>query len=197
MMNRLIALAGTLVLVSGATAATFDFEDFATSTTAPFSSTVGGITATFSSPTGNLYLVTPSTFSTLSGQTLRESDPTQGTLEIAFDIALTSASVRFGFNPTLPGAPPDYNPPMNLRAYLGSVLVGSTDALGTRPGGPFSDIEGVVSFQGVFDRLQLGVAAFDFAVDDVSVTPVPEPGAVPLFLLGTLALGARFLSKRA
>jgi hypothetical protein len=188
-MKRFLFFFGALTMgVSAAAAATFNFDDVAPGTATPFSVTADGITAQFASPTGSSFEVISSIYSTLTGQVLKSDDPIQDVLEISFSSPMASATVRFALNPTLPGAPPDFVPPMSLEAYLGSALTGSTTVVGTPQGGPFSDVEGVISLGGSFDRLRLATGAFDFAVDDIVVAPVPEPSSVQLYLAGMLVI---------
>ncbi len=190
---RLFLAAGAFCVAANAsTVFNFDTDNLGTFTN--FTDTVGGLSATFSSaadPGG--FVVYPSIFDTLTGNVLGDPGPA-GLDNLALNIAFSQniAAVTLDF------ATADFSTPspLTLSAYEGSNLVGSISATGSVPGG-FSFPEGAVSFSGgAFDQLVISSTALDFAVDNISVTPTPEPTAIPLLGAG-LVLGVAALRRRS
>ena len=178
---------GSLVLSSDPV---FNFDSDVVGKATPFTDTVLGLGATFTSsgdPGG--FAVTPTFLSTLTGNVLLDPGPAglnNLTLTIVFSAVQTSISMNFATNSAT-------GVPFNLNAFNGASAVGSASATGVIPLG-FSFPEGVVSFSGPsFNRVVLSSpSALDFAIDNVSVSAVPEPGS--LSLLGFGALGAIAIS---
>jgi hypothetical protein len=164
----------------------FNFDADLVGKPTPFTDTVSGLGATFTSsgdPGG--FAVVPSFFKTLTGNVLLDPGPANLnnlTLTILFSAVQTSISMNFATNSGT-------GVPFNLNAFNGASAVGSATATGVIPPG-FGFPEGVVSFSGpTFNRVVLSApAALDFAIDNVSVNAVPEPGSLSLLAFG--ALGA-------
>jgi hypothetical protein len=172
--------------VSGAAALhaqTFDFEAAALNTTTPFSQSNGGVTATFTSPDGaNLFSVTTTFFSTLTGHVLLDQNAAPDRLAIGFNQSLSTISMNFATN----GAGT-----LTLAAFFGANPVGSVTLAGAVPAG-FTFPEGIITFTGgPFDNVLLSSTAPDFAIDNITVravSAVPEPAAVALVATGLLGL---------
>jgi hypothetical protein len=164
----------------------FNFDSDVVGKATPFTDTVSGLGATFTSagdPGG--FVVTPSLFSTLTGNVLLDPGPAgldDLTLTIAFSTLQTSISMNFATNSAT-------SVPFNLIAFNGALAVGSASATGVIPAGFFFP-EGVINFGGpAFNRVVLtSPAALDFAIDNVTVNSVPEPGSLSLLAFG--AFGA-------
>jgi hypothetical protein len=164
-------------------AQTFDFEAAALNTPTPFSQSNGGVTATFTSPDGaNLFSVTTTFFSTLTGHVLLDQNGTPDRLAIGFNQSLSTISMSFATN----GAGP-----LTLAAFFGANPVGSVTLAGAVPPG-FTVPEGIITFTGgPFDNVLLSSTALDFAIDNITVrtvSAVPEPAAVALVATGLLGL---------
>jgi hypothetical protein len=120
--------------------------------------------------------------SALTGNVLLDPGPAglnNLALMVVFSAPQTSISLNFATN-SVAGVL------FNLNAFSGASAVGSAAASGVIPLG-FSFPEGVISFSGpAFDRVVLSSSALDFAIDNVTVDAIPEPGALSLLTLGML-----------
>ena len=185
-----------IVLLMGAVCAsaapiTFNF-DTDTGSFTPFTDTVDGLSATFTSPADpGGFAVGSSFFSTLTGGVLLDPGPASANglpLTISFNALLGSLSLDFATNSGV-------GVPLQLQAFDDALPAGATSAMGTIPPG-FSFPEGSISISGAFNEVVLSSTAFDFAIDNIAVTLVPEPSD---FVLIGLALGAcallRFRSR--
>jgi hypothetical protein len=164
---------------------TFDSDTIGASTS--FSNTSNGLTATFSSsadPGG--FGVRATFFSTLTGNVLADGlfpGDDNLALTIAFSGDATSISMDFATNSH---SNPD---PFMLTAFENSTQVGQVSAFGVVPPG-FGFPEGVVTFNSAtFNSVVLSSSAPDFAIDNVDVTPTPEPASMTLLCSGLLFLG--------
>jgi hypothetical protein len=162
----------------------FNFDSDPVGKATPFTDTVSGLGATFTSsgdPGG--FVVIPTFFSTLTGNVLIDPGPAglnNLTLTVAFSAAQTSISMNFATN-SVTGVP------FTLNAFNGALPVGTSVASGVIPTGFFFP-EGVISFSGpAFNRVVLSSTAPDFAIDNVSVNAVPEPGSLSLLVFGAIA----------
>jgi hypothetical protein len=168
----------------------FNFDSDVVGKATPFTDTVSGLGATFTSsgdPGG--FVVSPSFFSTLTGNVLLDPGPAglnNLTLTIVFSTLQNNISMTFATNS---GA----GVPFNLNAFNGGSAVGSASATGVIPAGFFFP-EGVINFDGpAFNRVVLSSpAALDFAIDNISVN-VPEPGSLSLLAFG--AFGAIAITR--
>ena len=176
-----VLLAGTSTLLQAAVVYNFDADVLGKAT--PFTDTVSGLAATFTSsgdPAG--FAVGPTFFSALTGNVLLDPGPAglnNLALTIVFSAPQTSISLNFATNSAAGVL-------LNLSAFSGASAVGGAAASGIIPLG-FSFPEGVISFSGpAFDRVVLSSSALDFAIDNVAVDAIPEPGSLSLFTFGAL-----------
>jgi hypothetical protein len=176
-----VLLAGTSTLLQAAVVYNFDADVIGQAT--QFTDTVSGLAATFSSsgdPGG--FVILPTFFSTLTGNVLLDPGPAgldNLGLTIVFSAPQTSISLNFATNSAAGVF-------LNLSAFSGASAVGSAAASGIIPLG-FTFPEGVISFSGpAFDRVVLSSLALDFAIDNVTVNAIPEPGSLSLFTFGAL-----------
>ena len=166
--------------------ATFNFDSDTLGTTTPFTDTNNGVSATFSSPSdpGGFLVIGVSTFDTLTGKVLIDNPSTNRTLAIQFSSLQSAISLDFATDS--PGGVL-----FDLDAFDGGTQVGSVTAIGSIPLG-FTFPEGIISFSGAeFDSVVLSApTAPAFAIDNVTVTGVPEPTSLPVSVLalGVLAL---------
>jgi hypothetical protein len=155
----------------------FDLEDFPVGSGTPFTDTVAGLQASFSSngdPGGFTVDDSMGILKTLTGNIL-VSGASNFTLTIDFSAPQTSISTNFATDPE-----PETFEPLNLSAFNGASEVGSTSATGVIPPG-FELPEGVISFSGpAFNSVVLSSPAFGFAIDNVTVSTVPEPSSLSL-----------------
>jgi hypothetical protein len=166
---------------------TYNFETQAPGTATPFSVADTGVTASFSSPADpGGFTIAPTFFSTLPGQVLLDPGPAGADnipLTMGFSQPIASITLLFALNTQVTAVP------LNLSTSAG----GSASATGAVPAG-FAFPEGSLSFTGApFTSVVLSSPAFDFAIDNVVVTPavpgVPEPGTLSLVAVGLVALG--------
>ena len=187
-MNRATCCAAAVIALGlscrlSAATVTFNFDSDATGKATAFTDTVGGISATFTSPADpGGFAIFATFFQSLTGNVLLDPGPAGLNnlgLAIQFSTPLTLISLNFATNSAAGVL-------LNLSAFNGASLVGSSSASGIIPAG-FTFPEGILSFAGgPFDRVTLSSTALDFAIDNVTVTSaVPEPA--PLFpVLATL-----------
>jgi hypothetical protein len=176
------------VLAAGPPAAqaglvTFNFEDQTFAETTPLAITVGSETAAFTSPddpTG--FTITSSLFSSLSLLVLQspgENFVTNLPLVITFSHMVDSISLLFALDTQpAPGT-------LTLTTNTGDTV----SAGGSVLGGSFLYPEGLLSYRGApFTSVTLSSPVLSFAIDDLVVNQVPEPGGVALFGVGLAAL---------
>lgn len=180
--------------------ATYTFEDQTPNPAGntPFSDTQNGLTATFTTtPHGRFDYAQVAVdgigspeFHNMSGNVLvvQPGDA----LNIGFSQELSSVFLDFGTQGYT-------GTPITLSAYSNGVFVGSTTQTGTGPGGvpgyydPGYTNEGTFSFTGAaFNSITLSpTSPAQFAIDNVTATPTPEPSSVAAFAftgLGALGL---------
>jgi hypothetical protein len=183
-------LRAALLLVFSLTAQAaivFNFDNDTVGTFTQFTDTTGGISATFSSPAdpGGFSVQQATIFQALTGNALGDPGPSGQAnipLTISFSTELVALDLVF--------ATDEFGTvsPLELSAYNGATLVGSTFASGIVPNGFFFP-EGEIAFAGgAFNRVVLSTAAMGFAIDDVAVAQAPEPGSILLMALGLGAL---------
>jgi hypothetical protein len=176
---------------------TFTYPVIGTPT--PFSTSAGGITATFSSPhDSGGFFTGPSAFVTIPGAVVFDSGLGSDAfvpLDITFSAPVNSISFAFGLSATGPGT-------LDLKAFNGGNLVGSTSATGTVPP---NDVlaQGLLSFTGVAfdsivisDQVDPGIAVGTVTVN--ATTPVPEPAGFAVLGIGFagLVFGAKASGRR-
>jgi hypothetical protein len=198
-LNRVLPLLFAVVALSAAARAStvFNFDSDSLGTSTNFTDTVNGLSATFSSaadPGG--FVVYPSMFDTLTGNVLGDPGPAGQdnlALGIAFDSELNAIELDFATSDfTVPS-------PFTLAAYQNSQLVGSTTTSGMFLNGFFFP-EGEIAFGGAnFNNVVISSPAMDFAVDNINVNAVPEPGPLSLVALGLgfLIAGSVRIKRRA
>jgi hypothetical protein len=175
--------------VSRAATITFDFNADATGTATPFTDTVSVLSATFSSsgdPGG--FQIAGSFFLNLTRQVLLDPGPANLaflTLTIRFSAPQSDISMNFATDSATPV-------PFSLQAFNGVTPVGTSSATGTipsPPGGLFTLPEGLIRFGGgPFNSVVLSAAAPHFAIDNITVTDIPEPGSLRLCVAGLAVL---------
>jgi hypothetical protein len=170
----------------------FDGDSLGASTT--FTDTVNGLSATFSSsadPGG--FVVYPSMFETLTGNVLGDPGPAfmdNLALDVGFSQNLSAIELDF--------ATSDFISPslFTVTAYENSALVGSASSPGEFLSG-FTFPEGEIAFEGgAFNQVVISSAATDFAVDNITVAPTPEPGTLTMIGAGVLLLGIGSVRRR-
>jgi hypothetical protein len=173
-------------------ATVFDFEPIDLGTPVPFVH-AGEISATFNSSDESVFSIVPSFFFTLTGNTLADVDPLPHPLDIVFSSPVTSISLVFALND------PSSSGTLTLMAYsggTGGTVIGSASTGASIPPGAFF-AEGSIAFSMVgvaFDAVSISSTAPDLAIDNITVTPVPEPEMMGLILIaiGIFALRRRF-----
>ena len=182
-------------LCAGANASTvFNFDKDSLGTASGFTDTSNGLSATFSSaadPGG--FVVYSSFFETLTGNVLGDPGPAGAdnlALNVSFSGFLSAVTLNFATSDF--GAPSS----LTLSAYQNGKLVGSNSSKGQfLPG--FTFPEGEIAFSGAaFNKIVISSQATDFAVDNITVSPTPEPAAFYLTALGLLALGIPSLRSK-
>lgn len=182
-------------LSAGASASTiFNFDGDSPGTSTTFTDTVSGLSATFSSaadPGG--FVVYSSMFETLTGNVLGDPGPAGQdnlNLDVAFSSELDAIVLDFATSDFITPSP------LTLSAYQNSQLVGSTTTSGMFLGGFFFP-EGEVAFNGAnFNNIVISSTATDFAVDNINVNAVPEPGPLSLVTVGLVFLVAGSLRRK-
>jgi hypothetical protein len=175
----------------------FNFDGDSLGTSTNFTDTANGLSATFSSaadPGG--FVIYSSMFDTLTGNVLGDPGPA-GQDNLALDISFNSElnAIELDFATSDFSAPS----PFTLSAYQNSQLVGSTTTSGMFLNG-FVFPEGEIGFGGAnFNNVVISSPAMDFAVDNINVNPVPEPGPFSLIALGVgfLIAGSVRVKRRA
>jgi hypothetical protein len=168
----------------------FNFDSDNLGTTTSFTDTVNGLSATFSSaadPGG--FVIYSSMFVTLTGNVLGDPGPA-GIDGLALDIAFNSDlnAIDLSFATADFGTPS----PVTLTAYENSTLVGANTLSGMFIGSSLFP-EGEIAFDGAtFNNVVISSSAMDFAVDNIAVSSVPEPGPFTLVAGGIalLAIGS-------
>jgi hypothetical protein len=161
--------------------------EVAAGTFTEFPDTNNGLTATFASNAEPGFFVESGSYS--FGPEILAQGPDGGNpyLDIQFSAPVSSISMYFLTNE--PGQ-------LDLKVSLGGTLVDTASATSSGGNGVY---EGFISFSGqTFDGVGLSSPETYFAVGDIDVTPVPEPGAwIPLTagLAGMLALLRRKVAK--
>jgi hypothetical protein len=177
----LSCLAAFLACASSTRAATilFNFDTDPAPETTPFTDTVGGLSATFSGEAS--VCATGTVLTSLTGNVLIQdfcAAGQSGPLSITFSSELSSIS----FNFATAGSAAE----VTLSAFENTAFVGSSNFTGILDAD--SDGEGVASFTGIFNTVQLSnTAGVVMAIDNVSATAVPEPANFAL-TFGALAL---------
>lgn len=200
---RLILVAALVLGVRTVSAQTllFDFDNASAGSPLPISLTASGLTATFRSSnllnnysiqSANVLGFTPAGF---SGLCIYPSTVFASDLLIAFDQPIEAISLLY--------APEEYatdsSCTMRITAYQGSSVVGTNTYSIQQPG---TWPTGTLSFSSAqpFDNVVVHYASPPptggdygpiFMVDNVSVTPTPEPGVLCSLALGLFALSSR------
>jgi hypothetical protein len=100
------------------------------------------------------------------------------TLTLQFSTGLTQFSSEFSIESIIMN--PSY---LSLLAFSGTIVVGSIDIIGVDSGSI------VVISPNPFDRIELSSGeGMDFAIDNVQVNTVPEPGSIFLLLTGIFGI---------
>jgi hypothetical protein len=195
-----MALVLGLTLLGGparGTSVLFDFDGGPLHAGTPLTQVAGSVTAQFTA-TGSGYSIqeanvlgfTPAGF---SGYVLYPNSVFASDLTISFDQGLTDISLLY--------APEEYatdsSATLRITAYLGSTLVGTNTATADPPGTwPTATL--AFSSSQPFDRV---VVHYDappptggdygpvFMVDDVAVSPIPEPASLAATGVGLALLG--------
>ncbi len=173
---------------------TFDFEGNTVGQRTAFTDTSNGINATFSSALdryrdGYIVLNDTSIFNTLNGKYLIYQGSTFSPrlpLSVAFDHTLGTVSVSYAFSD--PGT-------FTIQELLNGQIVGTATAAGTLQNGVY---QGKLFTGGVvFDSLSLSSTASNLAIDNLTVSTVPEVSTtVSLGLLLSLGLSSLLLHTR-
>jgi hypothetical protein len=203
---KLLAIVAAFVAATAASAqtVTFDFDGGPPNTGTPLDQISGGITAHFSHESAYPYAIWPCnvwgfTPVGFSGYTLWPATVYRSDLYIDFSTAITSVSLMY--------APEEYatdsSAMMRISGYSGGTMVGTNTHTNPNPGTWPTDTLALASGQ-PFDRVVVHyehapVTGGDygpiFAVDNIVVTPVPEPASIAGVGLG-LALLLRFRRRR-
>ena len=171
---------------------TFDFENNTVGQRTAFTDTSNGINATFSTSfdtnrDGYIVLNDTSIFNTLNSKYLSYQGSTFSPrlpLAVAFDHTLGTVSVSYAFSD--PGT-------FTVQELLNGKIVGTATATGTLQNGVY---QGKLSTGGViFDSLSLSSTASNLAIDNLTVSAVPEVSTT-LSLGLMLSLGGLLLRAR-
>jgi hypothetical protein len=173
-----------------ALAQTWTFDDLAHLTPTPFSQAQGGITASFSTLSG------PQVFginnpvlglTTFSGGALGSPTSTSPDLRIGFSQSVSSISFLFALDTNDPSVA------LTLSTFLGVNPVSSTNYFGSLLASGF--VEGSASSSGsLFDVVVISSTAPNLAIDNLSVSTVPEP--TTMLLLGAGLAGIAVVRRR-
>jgi len=181
------ALAVLLCFSTALFAGDFNFinGDVPIGTTTTFQDTNNGMTATFSSPADPGGFATTTNFFSFQGwQILADPGPAGAAnipLTISFSGTLRDISMNFGLD--------GQSGPLELEAFLGGKLVGTTTVNGAvPPGGYFA--EGTISFAGDFDSVELISSDTPyFAIANIGADPLPEPSSLMLLVPALVGVG--------
>jgi len=177
-----------VLLVCKARAGTiFDFESNTVPTSTTFTDTVGSLIATFAGPA--TVCASGGLFASLTGNVLIQSfcaPNNVGPLTISFNSNITSLSLDFATS----GGPAS----LSLAAFENGTPVGTNNSVSSDPLGYF-DGEGVASFTGLFNSVTLTSSDF-IAIDNVSVSAVPEPASTGMLLAALALLSALVWNRR-
>ena len=182
-----VALTFLAGLTAHAALVTYDFEDVPLGRVPSFTDTRGGVALNFSTldPSGlevyqnsGLFLLPP-----FMGHAV--SNGTGFPIVMQFSVALGSASLDFGTD-NLSGV----SPSVTLKAYEGGtsgVLVANISTVGTVPlGGEFPQGIAMISAPD-FDTLVISGAQPGLAIDNLTVSTVPEP-SLTLLVFGAMVV---------
>jgi hypothetical protein len=168
-------------LTGNAAVITYDFEDVPLGTVSSFIDPKGGVVATFSSTSDLHVYQNAGTFLLPPFMGHAVSNGTGFPINITFSASLESASLDFGTN-NLAGV----SFAVSLQAYRGGpggVLLATTSTLGILPGGSSSFPQGTASISAAgFDTLVVSGAQPGLAIDNVTISSVPEPGSIYVFI---------------
>jgi len=189
-----VLAAYTLCGIAAHATSVFSFDNDSLGTATTFTDTVNGLSATFSSnadPGG--FVVYPSIFQTLTGNVLGDPGPAGQdglTLSVNFSQALSAVTLDFAtsdfFTPS----------PLTLNAYYNGTLVGTVTQTGQFLSGA-SFPEGEIALEAAaFNSFTVSSTAMDFAVDNITVAPTPEPASFCLLMLGLTVTGGAALWRR-
>lgn len=169
----------------------YDFEDVPLGMTHSFTDVRGGVAANFSTldPSGfdvyqnsGLFLLPP-----FMGHAV--SNGTGFPIQIRFPVSFVSASLDFGTD-NLPGI----SSVATLKAFMGGpsgVLVAGISVPGTvPPGGEFPQGTVSISASG-FDTLVVSGTQPGLAIDNLTVSAVPEPSSILLVLSAMVVVSRR------
>jgi hypothetical protein len=195
--NRFAVFAAALTLAVGlsarpALAQTWTFDDVVPPF---FEQTNGGISAYFAGNLGIVNLdILSNPFRTLTGHVLQTKE-----LSPVFSIGLSQAVTSMTFNWAM--IAPNSARTLTLITFLGGVSPDNIVAQRFFSGSPsdagdgLSVIEGFASYSGsAFDSALITSDVAYLAIDNVSVSTVPEPMTVSLMAAGLAGLG--FVSRR-
>jgi MYXO-CTERM domain-containing protein len=216
MSNQWHSILAALVIGLASDAAAAVMFDFDTGTpshagnTLPIDWTTDGLTASFLVGSGGFSIQTigsmgsGTVLSLFSGQFLSSAaNGPVDVLDIKFSQPLSSLSFDFATDNHAPNETPS---DLQLTAYFSSSSVGSTTARGafsdpdanphnTLPMGTLSNYSPGTPFDEIKLQIKAGGTAPGFLIDNLSVTPVPEPATAAI--AGLLLLGlAPWLRRR-
>jgi hypothetical protein len=173
-------------LTCNAAVITYDFEDLPLGRVQSFSDSKGGVIATFTTldPSGLDVYLNSGTFllPPFAGQSV--ANGTGFPITITFSASLESASVDFGTD-NLAGVSTLFT----MKAYRGGpngILLATSTTPGIFPDGPSSFPQGIGSISAPgFDTLVVSAPQPGLAIDNLTITTVPEPGYLTIFIVLT------------
>lgn len=205
--QAVVAIIGFGLTIQAQAAVLFDFDSgtpvYKSGNNVPFDWTSGGITASFNSSSGfslqTLSSIYPSggTLGSFSGLFLYPNSASSGihsVLDVTFSTPLTSITFPFA---TTEVPDIDTPTPIRLTAYSGASSLGSTEATGSY--GTAVLAMGNLTYNAPagtsFDKIHIEKVAvipggMSFLLDNMSVTPIPEPRGAVLAGLILLGVGA-------